>query len=189
MKSLVAYILDTVSIHKEDAEEIARNFHQVYLKRGDLILEPGQVSDDYIYLQKGLMRSYLYDLEGNEITTDFYTSNNVAFEVTSFFNRSESQAFLEAVVDCDAFRISYQELNSLFHKRSACREFGRAVLVKEFIRSQKRNYSMINRSAQQRYQELIATRPEVMQYAPLKQIASFLGITDSSLSRLRRETK
>lgn len=186
MKQLVDFILSTVSITAFEAEHIAKHFHPYFPKKGDTILQPGQVSDDYIYLKKGILRTYLYDLEGNEITTNFFTSDNVAFEITSFFNRVPSQTFMQAVTDCEAFRISYGELNTLFHCKPSFRDFGRAILVKEFIRAQKRNYSMINKTAQQRYKELSIANPEILKSTPLKHIATYLGITDSTLSRLRR---
>ena len=75
----------------------------------------------------------------------------------------------------------------LFHSIYEFREFGRMILVKGFISFKQRTLSLINESAEQRYETLITARPEIFQRAPLKYIASYLGITDSSLSRIRRE--
>lgn len=184
---LINFILNIVPISREDASEIANSFHPLWLKKGELLVAQNQTSDDYFYLQQGLMRTFLYDLKGNEITTDFFTENNVVFEVTSFFNRIPSEANIQAITDCFGFRISYEELNGLFHNRVAFRDFGRAILVKEFISSKKRNYGMINRTAEQRYQDLLSSKPKILQYSPLKYVASYLGITDSTLSRLRKK--
>ncbi len=186
MNKLKDFILNTVDILPVEAAYIANQFHPFNPKKGDLLLAPGQVSDDYIFLQYGVLRTFAYDLEGDQITTDFFTSNNIAFEITSFFNREPSHIYLEAVTDCLGFRISYHELNTLFHDKPAFRDFGRAILVKEFIRSKKRIYSMITQTALERYQRLLDTQAEVIKSTPLKHIASFLGITDSSLSRIRR---
>ncbi|GAA3598178.1 Crp/Fnr family transcriptional regulator [Flavivirga amylovorans] len=185
--SLIHFILDTVPIPKSEAEEIANTFHPIQLKKGDFLLRGNHINNDYFYLEKGLMRTFLFDLKGNEITTDFFIENNIVFEVTSFFNRVHSETNIQAITDCSGFRISYDELNTLFHNKPAFRDFGRAILVKEFITSKKRNYGMINRTAEERYQNLLSSKSQIIQQAPLKYIASYLGITDSTLSRLRRK--
>ncbi|NMH88730.1 Crp/Fnr family transcriptional regulator [Flavivirga algicola] len=185
--SLIDFILSIVPISQEESQYIAYSFHPIKIKKGDFLLREGAISNDYFYLEKGLMRTFLFDLEGNEITTDFFLENNIVLEVTSFFNSVRSEANIQAITDCIGYRISYEQLNTLFHQKPAFRDFGRAILVKEFIASQKRNYSMINRTAEQRYQELLKTKPQILKHAHLKYIASYLGITDSTLSRLRRK--
>jgi CRP-like cAMP-binding protein len=184
-KELTNFILGIVPILVEDAQFIADHFQYFMLKKGEKILQNGKVSDDYIYLSEGLIRTFLYDLEGNEVTTDFFTEKNIVFEVTSFFNRKPSETYMETLTDCKGFKISYEQLNQLFHSKPAFRDFGRAILVREFIASKKRNYAMINQTAEQRYQNLMINKPEILKNAPLKYIASYLGITDSTLSRIR----
>ncbi len=147
---LINFIKQIIPLNEFDVEEIANTFHFTKIEKGSLLLEKGQISDDYFYLQKGLMRIFLYDLEGNEITTEIFTENNIVFEITSFFNRVHSEVNIQALTDCIGYRISYEELNALFHNKPAFRDFGRAVLVKCFITSQKRNYAMINQTAEQR---------------------------------------
>ncbi|WP_109436554.1 MULTISPECIES: Crp/Fnr family transcriptional regulator [Aquimarina] len=184
---LIKFILSIVPIARNEAQEIANTFHPIKLKKGEFLLRENQTNDDYFYLEKGLMRTFLFDLEGNEITTDFFTEDNIVFEVTSFFNRVRSEANIHAITDCYGFSISYEELNTLFHDKPAFRDFGRAILVKEFMASKKRNYGMINRTAEERYQNLLTAKPQILQYSPLKYIASYLGVTDSTLSRLRKK--
>lgn len=183
---LLTFILDTVAIPKSEAQEIVANFQQRKLSKGEFLIKENQISDDYFYLEKGLMRTFLYDLEGNEITTDFFVENSIVFDVTCFFNRVRSEVNVQAVTDCTGYRISYEVLNTLFHNKPAFRDFGRAVLVKGFIASKKRSYAMINKTAEERYRSLLASNAEILKYAQLKHIASYLGVTDSTLSRLRR---
>ncbi|WP_338793987.1 Crp/Fnr family transcriptional regulator [Bernardetia sp. MNP-M8] len=185
--SLINFIKQIIPINEIEAEEIANTFHFTKIEKNSLFLEENKVSDDYFFLQKGLMRVFLYDLEGNEITTDIFTENNIVFEITSFFNRVKSETNIQALTDCTGYRISYEELNTLFHHKPAFRDFGRAILVKEFIASKKRNYAMINQTAEQRYHHLLTSRPEIIKYVPLKYIASYIGVTDSTLSRIRKK--
>src|SRR5205085_706349 len=139
------------------------------------------------FLETGFMRAFAFDVEGNDVTTNFYAANQVVFEVSSFFNRSTSKENIQAATYCAGFCISYDQLNSLFHSLPEFREFGRSVLVRGFASLKTRMLSMITETAEQRYDALIKTNPGVFQHAALKHIASYLGITDTSLSRIRKE--
>jgi hypothetical protein len=75
----------------------------------------------------------------------------------------------------------------LFHSVPEFRDFGRSILVKGFASLKTRMLSMITETAEERYASLLQNNPDVFQYAPLKQIASYLGITDTSLSRIRKD--
>lgn len=185
--NFINYLSSVAPVQAHELEMIVNSFSLFRLHKGEFFLEIGKVSDQYLFLETGLLRAYLHDTDGNEVTTEFFTEKNVAFEVTSFFHRKPSQVHIQAITDCTAFSIRFHELNTLFHERPAFRELGRAILVKEFTATKLRNYHMISQSADERYQHLLSTKPEIIMHAPLKQIASYLGITDSTLSRLRNK--
>jgi CRP-like cAMP-binding protein len=169
------------------ATEIAAHFTPLQMKKGTYFLQEGTRSQDYLFLEKGMMRSFLFDTEGTEVTTNFYTSGNVVFEAASFFQRVPSQENIIAMTDCTGWTLSFEELNTLFHALPAFRETGRAILVKTLVSLKLRTLSMINQTAEQRYASLLSSHPEIFQHVPLKYIASYLGITDTSLSRIRKE--
>ena len=83
--TLINFFLNVISIPRSEAASIAEIFQPIQYKKGAFVLRENQVNDDYVYLEEGLMRTFLLDLNGNEITTDFFTKDNVVFEVTSFF--------------------------------------------------------------------------------------------------------
>jgi len=169
------------------ANEIAEAFSPIHLKKGEFFLEEGRRSNEYLFLQQGILRAFLFDTDGNEVTTNFYSAGNVVFEAASFFQRIQSQEAIQAITDCEGWRLTYDELNTLFHALPAFRETGRAVLVKTLVSLKMRMLSMINQTAEQRYAALLSSHPEIFQHVPLKYIASYLGVTDTSLSRIRRE--
>jgi CRP-like cAMP-binding protein len=183
--NLESFINKVVPISPVELKYISDSFVPVKFDKGEVILKKGAVSDDYIYLQSGLIRSFLYDLNGEEVTTDFFVENSIVFEITSFFNRIPTETNMVALTNCRGFKLTYEQLNKLFHDKPSFREFGRAILVKEFIASKNRNYSIITKTAEQRYQQLMNEKPPIILHAPLKHIASYLGITDSTLSRIR----
>lgn len=186
-KILTQFIKDTFPISDYASELIADNFEQIRLPKNTVTLKEGKINSDYIFLEHGFMRSYVYDTNGNEVTTNIYKPKQMVFEVASYFQRKPSNENIETITECSIWVGKYENFQKLFHSLSEFREFGRAILVKGFISFKERTISMINEKAEQRYEKLLKDSPEIFQHVPLKYIASYLGITDTSLSRLRKE--
>ncbi len=184
---LINFIQSNLPASQDIIINIANEFEEREYAKNDFFLKAGKVSNDYLFLVEGFMRAYTIDTEGNEVSTYFYPKNRVVLEVTSFFMRTSSMESIQALSDCKAFHLTFDQLNNLFHTLPEFREFGRKILVKEFSSYKQRTLSLINKTAEERYTELIATNPEIFKFAQLKHIASYLGITDTSLSRIRRE--
>ena len=184
---LIKFLQSTGLIPPQKAVEIAACFAPKDLQKGELFLKAGRVADEYLFLSSGLMRAFAFDTEGNEVTTAFFTGNGVVFEVSSFFNRTPSCENIQALTGCTGCCIHYEQLNGLFHAMPEFREFGRQMLVRGFAALKDRMLSTITETTDLRYEKLLQKSPEILQHVPLKHIASFLGVTDSSLSRIRKE--
>lgn len=167
------------------AHELVDKFEYKRFAKNQFLLTEGTIADEYLFLDIGYMRSFALDSEGNEITTNFHAPGQMIFEVASFFNRTRSKENIQALTDCEGWFITYRQVNNLFHALPEFREFGRSMLVKGFAELKIRMLSMINETAEERYATLLKTNPEIFQQAPLKHIATYLGITDTSLSRIR----
>jgi CRP-like cAMP-binding protein len=184
---LVQFLQSSNLISLGSAVEIADGFVFKEVEANQFLLAEGRVCNEYFYLESGFMRAFAYDIHGNEVTTNFFSANQLVLEISSFFNRSKSKENIKAMEDSCGWYITYEQLNDLFHALPEFREFGRAILVKGFTLFKTRILSMITESAELRYDTLVKSNPEIFQHAALKHIASYLGITDSSLSRIRRE--
>lgn len=184
---LIQFIDQTLPASRATVESIAANFEDCVFAKNEYFVRAGKVSNDYLFLTDGVMRAFTLDPDGNEVTTGFYAKNRVVFEVSSFFMRRVSDENIQALTDCRGFMLTFDKLNQLFHSVPEFREFGRAMLAREFAAFKQRTLALINKSAEERYTDLINSNREVFQYAQLKHIASYLGITDTSLSRIRRE--
>jgi len=185
--TLISFLQDTNLVSPSSAAKIAEVFKEKTIAKGALFLEEEKVSNEYLFLAHGFMRAFVYDTDGNDVTTGFYARGQMVFEVASFFNRIPSRENIAAVTDCKGWYISYNELNDLFHSLEEFREFGRHILVKGYSAYKTRMLSHIINTAEQRYAFLLKNNPEIFMHAPLKHIASYLGVTDTSLSRIRRE--
>ncbi|WP_207496957.1 Crp/Fnr family transcriptional regulator [Aridibaculum aurantiacum] len=187
MQQLVNFFQSAGKIDAALSLEIANNFKEKVLAKNDLFLREGQVSNEYLVLTEGLMRAYAIDTNGDEKTTEFYVAVQPVFEVASFFGRVPSQENFQAITDCRGWVINFEKLNMLFHALPAFREMGRGILVKGFASLKMRMLSQITTTADKRYEALLQANPVLFQHVPLKYIASYLGITDTSLSRIRKE--
>jgi CRP-like cAMP-binding protein len=156
-------------------------FHTV--KKGTILLEEGQKSNNSYFVLKGCIRSY-YLINGEEKTTAFYTELD-ALTPHCVVNKAPSEYFISCLEDgilliADA-NIS-SEINSKFPKFDImCRKLSEELLAKEQI-----NFDEFKTSSpEQRYLNLIQKRPDLIQRVPQHQLASYLGIKPQSLSRLR----
>lgn len=181
----VQHNIGNIEVTKHNLELIARNFDEIQFAKNEFLLKQGKVSG-YFYLAEGFARAYTFDTGGKEITTYFYSRDQVIFEAASFFLNSASTENIQAITDCRVFATTFEKLNMLFHTVPEFREFGRAMLVKEFVAYKQRTLAMINKSAEERYANLIDADKDIFRFAQLKHIASYLGMTDTSLSRIRK---
>ena len=156
-------------------------------KKNEYILKEGQVANEYYFIESGFMRAFAVDTAGNQITTGFFSDKKLVLEVSSFFLRIPTREYIQVVTDCICWRVDYDQFQKLFHSIPAFREVSRGRLVNGYFSLKKRTLSMITDSAEARYVQLLKEHPEVFQHVPLKHIATYLGITDTSLSRIRKD--
>ena len=172
---------------KEELEEIFQTHEKISFRKGDFILEEGKTANEYYILEKGLARSFVNDFNGNEVTTHFFADNEIVIEVSSLFQRIPTQENIVCITDCECRKLSFENFQELFHKIPNLREWGRAWMSQQLFVCKQRSVEMFTLSATRRYLNLLEQKPQVVRLAPLKQIASYLGITDTSLSRIRKE--
>jgi CRP-like cAMP-binding protein len=154
-QSLINFITLAMPICDNKASEIADNFVPVCLYKNDFLLKDGAICNDYFFLEKGFMRAYTFDTEGNEVTTNFYGRNSIVFEVASYIKRTPSRENIQALTDCFGWKGNYANLQNLFHTSHEFRGFARVVLVNSFIELKERTLSMINLTAEKRYESLL----------------------------------
>ena len=182
------YVYQHPLLTEKDLRTIFTAHEKVMFGKGELLLREGQIADEYLIMEHGLMRSFVRDFDGNDITTNFFSENELAIEVSSLFQRKPTQENIQTLTDCSCWKIEYTIFQELFHSIEGFREWGRAWMSSSLFEFKQRSVSMITDSATERYHKLLEDRPLVLQNAPLKHVASFLGITDTSLSRIRKET-
>jgi CRP-like cAMP-binding protein len=159
----------------------------VEFNKGDFLLKKGKVANSYFCVSEGLVRSYVYDFDGNDITTGFIGKNEIAIDVVSLFHQIPTVEYFQALTNCKCYVINLDKFQVLYHSIKGFNEWGRAWMSKSLFDLKQRTIAMITDSASDRYQKLQEQHPQILQQAPLKFIASYLGVTDTSLSRIRKE--
>ena len=160
---------------------------RVTYKKGEVLLKKGEVANDYCVIESGLIRKYVHDVDGNEITTRFHGRHEITVVSTSFFQRIASTENVIVAAETQGWRIDYQTFEALFGTIEGLREWGRSWMAGQLFLAEQRSIDIITKPATERYLELMKARPEVFQQVSLKRIASFLGVTDTSLSRIRKD--
>jgi CRP-like cAMP-binding protein len=186
--NLIQFIQNVLPMPIDIARQIVEKFKARKISKNEYLLKEGAVCNESHFIEKGITRSYTYDLEGNEVTTAFYSKNTLTSDLLSFFKRTPSKEYIQALTDCETWYITYEDMQANFHTIPEYREFGRLNIIEHYSTLKQRMLSTLHETAEQRYKHLINANPEILQYAPLKQIASYMGITDTSLSRIRKES-
>lgn len=186
--SLVTFIKASIPnfpINEQSLQVIREQFEVKTLQSGDYLLKEGKIGN-YYFLSHGFLRVFTFDTEGNEVTTYFYSNERVVFDAASFFLKLPSKENIQAMTECKVYETNFEKLNQLFHTVPEFREFGRQMIVQEFVAYKQRTLAMIHQSAEHRYLELMKTNKDVFQYAHLSHIASYLGISERTLNRIRQ---
>lgn len=171
----------------EELETICSAHEKAVIKKGDYLLQEGQISNEYYCLESGLIRAFATNSEGDEVTTGFFSSDEIVIEVASLFLRNPTKENIHTLTDCVCWKISLDTFQQLFQTIPGFSEWGRDWMSEVLFSTKQRSLSMITDSATQRYLTIRKEHPEIIRQAPLKYIASYLGITDSSLSRIRKK--
>lgn len=185
--NLLHFIHATIPVSEKKAQEIADRFHEKTIAKNDFLVQEGKICNEFYFLDNGFVWSYTYDVNGEDVTTNFYSSKQVVCEMFSFFKQRATKENFQALTECNTWYISFTELQIAFHSMPEFREFGRSMLVTAYADLKQRMLSMVQDTAEERYNLLIESSPDIFQNAPLKYIASYLGVTNTSLSRIRKE--
>ncbi|WP_245912099.1 Crp/Fnr family transcriptional regulator [Flagellimonas meridianipacifica] len=138
------------------------------------------------FVLKGCLRTYLIDSSGKEHTMQFAVENWWVSDYLAYYKGGESIFFVECLEDCELMRVRKEDLEGMFLSLSITETYFRLQLENAFAAFQKRILSSLNLTAKERYSQFIQIYPDIEQRVKNYQIASYLGITPESLSRLRK---
>ena len=155
------------------------------IQRGNHFVEEGKTYKDIAFVISGLFRAY-YVVDGEEINCDFYFEGQWPKAYHSFLTQTPSRMWIQALEDAEIFLIGYDHFQYLFKENKNWERFGRIATENLFVTSQIRNEMLLLDKPQMRYLNLYQSHPRIFERVPLYHIASYLGIKQPSLSRIRK---
>jgi len=185
--TILQEIFKEVQLTNEQLQQINEAYNIRNFEKQEMILKEGKISGAYYILLKGLVRTFAIDTKGNDITTGFIIPHEMILEPASFLLRQPTKENIQSLSKSICLEMSFEKFQNLFSEIDSYRNWARSMLVKNYAELKNRSIAQITDAAKKRYLDLQSNRPEIIQKAPLKHIATYLGMTDTSLSRIRKE--
>lgn len=182
----ITQFVNTVTpLSPESQEKISALFSTHLLPRKSLIYQAGQPVHHLYFVESGLARIFYYNQQGKDVTYGFYPENQFVTIPESFFSHTTSRYYLELLEDSTLHSITYSDLMLLTEELPAVRIIENHVLRHFLLKASERIVALQFQTAEERYATLNELQPSILQRAPLGTIASYLGITQETLSRIR----
>jgi CRP-like cAMP-binding protein len=183
--NLKNFIRRFVTLSDDELEEIADKFKTKGVKKNSYVLKEGEICKDLVFVQKGCLRLY-YVKDDIEVSVWFAFQGSSAIEIYSFISENPTDYYLQAIEDSEVLYLPKTELKKLYlHQpkmQEMMRNFWEAVLLDLIAR-----FTALQKdSAEKRYLDLLNKQPDYLESIPQKYLASFIGVTPTSLSRIRK---
>lgn len=187
MHPLHQHINQRIPLDKAEFDRLMGCFVFEKFKKGERIIVPGELVNQQYFVVKGCLRTYLIDGSGKEHTIQFAVENWWVSDYISYYNAQKSELTVECIEPCELLKAHIEDLRAVFDELPKVERFFRLQLESAFVAFQKRILSNLHKNAEQRYALFVKQYPNIEQRVKNYQIASFLGITPESLSRLRKQ--
>jgi CRP-like cAMP-binding protein len=185
----IEQILDNILIIPiASKQKIINVLNEKSFPKGHILLKANKIESNIYLVKKGIVRAYA-DLDGNEITFWFGQEGDPVISMKSYVAGQKGYEDIELLEDCTFYELKINDLQKLFNEDIYIANWGRKFAEKELIKTEERLISRQFRPAIDRYKDLLHNHPDLIQRVPLGHIASYLGITQVSLSRVRAELR
>lgn len=157
------------------------------LKKRQFLLREGEVCNQLAFIEKGALYSYSTDLKGNQHVIQFAFEGWWIADLYSFFTREPSQLHIEALEDSDLLLIDRRQHQRLLTEVAPYESYIRILYQNAYVALQRRVGGTIGFTAEERYARLLEQYPAILTRMPLHLVASYLGVTPETLSRIRKQ--
>lgn len=184
MESLFEHIRQYCRLSNDSLNDLGASLQKVELSKGSLLITAGKICSHVYFLEKGCLRGF-YNLDGKEITYWFAFESNFVTSFFSFITRKPCVENIQLIEDCTLWAVSYDDLQRLYDQHPGIERLGRIMHERYYVMLEERFVSNHFKEARERYENLMTNAPHILQRVPLGYIASYLGITQETLSRIR----
>lgn len=187
MIDLKAFINNLAPISAESWECFSALFSPKPLKKGDFFITEGQIAKQIGFLESGIIRAFYRNDEGVEYNKHFFINPCFIGGYTSLITHTPNQINQQALTDCVIWVANYADIQTLYNQHTDLERVGRILAEFFFVQKERREIEIVLLDAEKRYQIFQKDFPQLEQQIPLYQIASYLGITPTQLSHIRKK--
>ena len=174
-----------VGFNEQELKKITTCFKPKIVKRNTFLLHEGEVCKEFYFVYKGCIRVYFIDRKGHEKTRYIMLDNHIGTALTSFISQKPSFESVQALEDTELLTISFEDFYKLNKDVGQWKEFYQKILEMAYSFQNRKIETLVTLTAKQRYQQLLKENPVLIQRLSNKVLASYLDITQETLSRLK----
>lgn len=186
MEVFINYLQKHISLSDSEIEAIKENVYLEHVPAKSFILQAGETCKRLGFITSGVIRMFFYDTEGNEIVRCFHNENHFFGDLSSYQNNTISDQYIQAVTDCSIVFFNRENDHHLYKTLEKWPLLIRKFTEKAFVQKIDRSTNLIHADAKTKYLHFLSKHADVAQRVPLGDIASYLGIAQQSLSRIRK---
>lgn len=185
--TLTSLLTSNLDIDKESIDNLVAECKIMTVKKGEFLLQAGQVCKHTFFVESGLLRQYSIDNKGKEHILQFAPENWFVTDRESVFFNQKSSYFIQALENSSVLLLDEAFILRLSQKNNSFIEFNNKLLHNHIRHLQKRITQLLGATAEERYLDFIKIYPDLLLRVSQAMVASYLGITPESLSRVRKE--
>lgn len=189
MKEFLDYILLFGSLNQQQIALVSKHATELMLNKDAYFSEAGKISNQVGFVINGIVRVCYYNNKGEEITKYFIEENNMVVDLTSFDNKIPSSSYVQAVTDCKLIVFSRKDWENLLNTIVGWDHIVHKIISKALLQKVERISPLVTEDATSRYLLFMEKYPDLVNRIPLSYLASYIGITQSSLSRIRKNIR
>lgn len=189
MKAFIDYILQFGDLNQQQIDLITQKAQTLELRKDEYFSEAGKIAQQVGFVMDGVVRVCYYNNAGEEITKYFIDENNLVVDLESFNNDICSSCYVQAVTDCKILFFSKNDWKELLDIIIPWNTIVNKITSRALMQKVQRRSPLVSEDATTRYLEFLKIYPNGVNRIPLSYIASYLGITQSSLSRIRKNIR
>lgn len=189
IEPLINFLKHLRYIPDEDTAIIASSFEHKFFKEGDFLFRGHRVCTELFFVCKGVLRIMTHNDKGVDITHFFYKENQICTILQSFNDETPTEPGIQASCDTEVLAITKGKLLVLYERLPYMKEIIDKINQQHLIEKVRVRNSYLGQDAENQYKLFITQQPDIARRVPLKDIASYLGITPQSLSRIRKNIR
>lgn len=187
MKGFKEYIKQFSHIKEDTFVELRNNFQQTHLSKNEVFAREGEYANQTGFLEAGIIRAFIRNPEGKEYTKQFFIGPSIIGAYTSLLTKHPNRIIQQALTNCTIWKADYANIEQLYDRHHDLERLGRKIAEHYYIEKEKNLIEMTLLDADKRYLILKERFPNIESYIPQYYIASYLGISPTQLSRIRKK--